>query len=303
MPRRTAPPRSGFTLVELLVVIGIIALLVSILLPTLNRARESANRTKCLANLRSIGQLINMYANASNGMIPCGYSGSAGGSNTAYSENYWLARYNNATPEKYRWCALGLLYPAGLIKDSPAEGLFFYCPSTNDDGVHTLKGESTPNPWIDDILNDTPLATAANGKGIRIGYSCRSSNPVAPRAVTDRGIKWTRPGDTYGGTPPNDYAPVNGNTTNPKMLAEMMRLSSMKTRAIVCDVLITSRTKLAHVKGINVLSADGSARFLEMSYMGDDPAAPGTNILQTIQASGTPNTKIDLVWDRIDNAP
>jgi prepilin-type N-terminal cleavage/methylation domain-containing protein len=59
---RTSHGRRGFTLVELLVVIGIIALLVGVLIPVLNKAKERANAIKCQANLRTLMQGFHMFA-------------------------------------------------------------------------------------------------------------------------------------------------------------------------------------------------------------------------------------------------
>lgn len=62
--------RGGFTLVELLVVMGILALLVGILLPVMNTVRDKADEARCLANLRQIGMAIEGYRQNHNRLLP-----------------------------------------------------------------------------------------------------------------------------------------------------------------------------------------------------------------------------------------
>ncbi len=87
----TRNARHGFTLVELLVVIGIIALLIGILLPTLSRAQGSAKKVVCLSNQRQVGTLLVMYTNENQYRMPVThYYGGREGSGPAVQWDFGL---------------------------------------------------------------------------------------------------------------------------------------------------------------------------------------------------------------------
>jgi prepilin-type N-terminal cleavage/methylation domain-containing protein len=117
--------RGAFTLVELLVVIGIIAVLVSIILPALGRARLAANRTMCLSNMQQLAQALYIYGAQYKGAVPpADPKANAGTSYTIWRSSGdgpdYIPRYTADG-----WVGPGYLFYARVLKNPKA----FYCPS------------------------------------------------------------------------------------------------------------------------------------------------------------------------------
>ena len=114
--KASARARPGFTLVELLVVIGIIAVLIALLLPALSKAREQSRITGCKANLRGIGQGLFLYANTFRDRLP---NANPSGMWKSYGPTNELLSY--------------------FARDTVQNTLIFYCPSDRDPPPATIE--------------------------------------------------------------------------------------------------------------------------------------------------------------------
>jgi len=124
--RRRRTLVTGFTLVELLVVVAIIALLLGILIPSLSRAREVARTTQCKSNLKQWGTAMNIYAAEHRDLLPAD-----GGRNPAGDDRSWV--WYNALPPVVNQFPYGEAFPEGgseLSDKAPDEKRdIWFCPT------------------------------------------------------------------------------------------------------------------------------------------------------------------------------
>ena len=173
----------AFTLIELLVVVAIIALLISILLPSLARARELSKRTVCSANLRGVGQACKIYAQENTEYWPTVESSDA---NVSYTE------------------VIGLRQDRTVLSDSASQTVSttrnFWMLIRNGDITVKLVNCPSSNQSMDDTENLNTYYDFKGSRYVSYGYQipypspdfCRPSEDMDPRMIlaADRG-PWT----------------------------------------------------------------------------------------------------------------
>lgn len=210
-PIHRRPHRSGFTLVELLVVIGIIALLISIVIPTIGRARDMGTRVGCANNLRQIMLAVKTYSMDWEGYIP-------------YAENHGSS---GASP----WTGAGWLYQAARLstiadfkQDQVKYGVLwkylntydvYHCPADTPPylGGTTRNTHQMASYMMNDAASGNGAAVTSQAPSLRLG-----------RMQTD-GIAFWEADETRGGDMWDDETnrPNNGLTARHGKGATLIR--------------------------------------------------------------------------------
>src|SRR5687768_12830191 len=213
----------AFTLVELLVVIGIVAVLVGILLPVMGKARESARWTACLSNLRQIHATFYMYALENRDQVPMGYRRVNPTQQPAKGFNSMV--YSGTTG---KYCLFGILYMNGRMREPEV----FFCPS-NLDPQSNLQSET--NPWPPGPDGPSPTVNSF------AGYGCRPEVELAD--------EFHIYGNLVGNPPVKAPVPKLNDFKFKAIFADL--------------TATPARVNLRHKAGVNALYGDGSASWVD----------------------------------------
>lgn len=238
--------KTGFTLVELLVVISIIALLLAVLIPALSKARELAKRVVCSNQIKQIGVGVTGYAAKYDGVMlnTMPYALNTGDLPDSDDEDYhpFVAYRDNGSRELYQYpngdyvpLRLGCLYSSKIIEIPKV----FYCPSNRIE-ERMYESYIDPPPW--------------------------GSLPQKINDIIGSENEWVRCGYEY--YPVERNFPRNPFTKAPKYTAR--RYERLDTSIpYVTDVLRTIETmthKTNNTLGVNALFPDGSVVFCHDRY-------------------------------------